>query len=101
MKILRASLVVSLTIFNSVIIVDDAFGTYRESRDTVKISQTNEYANYVHFQPEWKSYPRNLIVDVTTTWEREVVLEKKTNLILLNMVQNKDKTDFNLLTVNQ
>ena len=52
---------------------DDALATYRESRDAVKISQTNEYANYVHFQPEWKSYPKNLIFDVTTTWERELV----------------------------
>ncbi len=36
-------------------------------------TQHNEYSNYVHFQPEWNSYPRNLIVDVSTTWEREVI----------------------------
>jgi hypothetical protein len=36
-------------------------------------TQLNEYSNYVHFQPEWKSYPRNLIVDVSTTWERQII----------------------------
>lgn len=36
------------------------------------VRQTNEYANYVHFQPEWKSYPKNLIVDITADWVREV-----------------------------
>ncbi len=35
-------------------------------------TQLNEYSNYVHFQPEWKSYPRNLIVDVSTVWERQI-----------------------------
>ena len=75
MNIAIISVILGLAILLSVnAVFDDAFGTFRESRDTVKISQTNEYANYVHFQPEWKSYPRNLIVDVTTTWEREVIL---------------------------
>lgn len=73
MNMLGVSLIVSSVILFSVLVVDDAFGIFIESRDTIKISQTNEYANYVHFQPEWKSYPRNLIIDVTTTWEREVV----------------------------
>ena len=36
-------------------------------------TQLNEYSNYVHFQPEWKSYPRNIIVDVSTTWERQII----------------------------
>ncbi len=36
-------------------------------------TQLNEYSNYVHFQPEWKSYPKNLIVDVSTTWERQII----------------------------
>ena len=73
MNLLGVSLIVGFTILFSVLAVDDAFGTFRESRNTIKINQTNEYANYVHFQPEWKSYPKNLIVDVTTTWEREVI----------------------------
>ena len=52
---------------------DDAFG-FRDTKAPIKINQVNEYSNYVHFQPEWKSYPKNLIVDVSTSWEREVVL---------------------------
>ncbi len=74
MKIAIISVMLGLAVLFSInVAFDDAFATFRESRDTVKISQTNEYANYVHFQPEWKSYPRNLIVDVTTTWDREVI----------------------------
>ena len=30
----------------------------------------NKYSIYVHFQPEWNSYPRNLIFDVTNVWEK-------------------------------
>jgi hypothetical protein len=52
---------------------ENAYGDYRNSRDLTKIIQVNEYSNYVHFQPEWKSYPRNLIVDVSATWDREIV----------------------------
>ena len=74
MNITIISIVLGLMILFSVnVVFDDAFGTFRESRDTEKVSQTNEYANYVHFQPEWKSYPRNLIVDISTTWEREII----------------------------
>ena len=28
------------------------------------VQQLNKYANYIHFQPEWKSYPYNIIFDV-------------------------------------
>ena len=28
----------------------------------------NKYSIYVHLQPEWQSYPRNIIFDVTTMW---------------------------------
>ena len=74
MKIAIISVLLGLAVLFSInVVFDDAFATWRDSRNTVKISQVNEYANYVHFQPEWKSYPRNLIVDVTTTWEREVI----------------------------
>jgi len=31
--------------------------------------EINKYSVYVHFQPEWQSYPRNIIFDVTTVWE--------------------------------
>ena len=57
--------------------IDDAFGSFRESETTIKINQVNEYANYVHFQPEWKSYPRNLIIDVSTSWERLIVPDEE------------------------
>lgn len=73
MSILKISLMIGFVTMLSLSVADDSFGSFRESRDTVKITQTNEYANYVHFQPEWKSYPLNIIVDVSTTWEREVI----------------------------
>lgn len=28
----------------------------------------NKYSIYVHLQPEWKSYPGNILFDVTTVW---------------------------------
>ena len=34
-------------------------------------TQLNEYSNYVHLQPGWKSYPKNLIVDVSISWQRQ------------------------------
>ena len=36
------------------------------------VQQLNKYANYVHFQPEWKSYPYNVIFDVSTSWSKKV-----------------------------
>ncbi len=33
--------------------------------------QLNKYYNYVHFQPEWNSYPRNILFDVTTQWLKD------------------------------
>lgn len=65
-------MMISLAIF-STSVVTDSFANPRESKDTITVEQTNEYANYVHFQSEWNSYPRNLIVDVTTTWDREFI----------------------------
>ena len=32
--------------------------------------QFNKYSNYVHLQPEWNSYPRNILFDVTTQWNK-------------------------------
>lgn len=34
-------------------------------------TQFNKYSNYVHLQPEWNSYPRNILFDVTTQWTKE------------------------------
>ena len=51
----------------------DASKNSKISTSSIVTMQLNEYSNYVHFQPEWKSYPRNLIVDVSTTWERQII----------------------------
>ena len=53
--------------------LDDVFGSFRESKNSIHVTQVNEYSNYIHFQPEWKSYPRNLIVDISTTWDRQII----------------------------
>ena len=34
--------------------------------------QVNKYANYIHFQPQWESYPKNLLFDVTSVWNRTI-----------------------------
>ncbi len=47
------------------------------TQNTYTITQLNEYSNYVHLQPEWQSYPKNLIVDVSTSWQRQVVPGEK------------------------
>jgi hypothetical protein len=63
----------------SFFVIFDSFGDANASKNSrlstsnVITTQVNEYSNYVHFQPEWKSYPRNLIVDVSTTWERQII----------------------------
>ena len=30
----------------------------------------NKDSTYVHLQPEWKSYPGNIVFDITTVWDR-------------------------------
>ena len=57
----------------SSIIVVDASGALRDSRKSMNVNQVNEYTNYIHFQPEWNSHPRNLIIDTTTSWERHIL----------------------------
>ena len=32
----------------------------------------------LHFQPEWNSYPRNLIIDVSTSWDRLIIPGEET-----------------------
>ena len=56
---------------------DSAFAEQIKKKKSVYIQnngefqiQVNKYANYVHFQPEWNSYPSNLLFDVTNTWNR-------------------------------
>ena len=45
---------ISLTLL-SVSAIGDSFANPRESKNSVTVEQINEYANYVHFQPEWNS----------------------------------------------
>jgi len=75
MNITKVSLMLGLAaiLVISVGFSEDAFGSFRDSKTHFKVTQVNEYSNYVHFQPEWKSYPRNLIVDVSASWEHEIV----------------------------
>ena len=75
MNFAKVSLMIGIAAMLSISIglSEDAFGSFRESKTHTKVTQVNEYSNYVHFQPEWKSYPRNLIVDVSTSWERQIV----------------------------
>ncbi|MFB5608439.1 MAG: hypothetical protein ACE5RI_05010 [Candidatus Nitrosomaritimum yanchengensis] len=75
MNIIIISIIFGTSVLLSTsVVIDDAFGSIRDTRETVTTNQINTYSNYVHFQPEWNSYPRNLIVDVSTSWEREFVL---------------------------
>ena len=72
---------ISIAVFAmlSFFVIFDSFGDVDASKNSkistseIVTTQLNEYSNYVHFQPEWKSYPRNLIVDVSTTWERQII----------------------------
>ena len=67
--------------FTSSISDDSAFAEQIKKKKSVYIQnndesqiQVNKYANYVHFQPEWNSYPSNLLFDVTNTWNRTSTL---------------------------
>ena len=77
MKHLQITVTIGFAILSFVAILnltDDAHA-YRNSKVSesgILATQLNEYSNYVHFQPEWRSYPSNLIVDVSTTWERQI-----------------------------
>ena len=74
---ITAMIITILPFFVIVDSFDDAFAydpkKNPNSPPGIVINQLNEYSNYVHFQPEWESYPRNLIVDVTTSWNREII----------------------------
>lgn len=76
-QIRKLSIVAFLAL--SFFVVFDSFDDANASKNSristsdIVTTQINEYSNYVHFQPEWKSYPKNLIVDVSTTWERQII----------------------------
>jgi hypothetical protein len=63
----------------------------------------NKQSVYVHLQPEWNSYPGNIVYDITNIWTRtgnEVPLDAKTRLAIakdtnveeLHYVHNKSYT---------
>ena len=48
-------------------------GKHHNNQDAIENKtkiQFNKYSNYVHLQPEWNSYPRNILFDVTTQWNK-------------------------------
>ena len=51
----------------SIIFVNAFFGHLLFEIDSEK--DLNKYSIYVHFLDDWKSYPRNIIFEVTTAWE--------------------------------
>lgn len=44
------------------------YGHMLFASDTEQVA--NKYSIYVHFQPEWNSYSKNLIFDVTNSWHK-------------------------------
>jgi len=66
-------LIAGIIVILSLSVHDDAFGAIRESKNVTEVTQLNEYSNYVHFQPEWNSYPRNLIIEVSASWHRQII----------------------------
>ena len=54
----------------------------------------NKYSIYIHLQPEWKSYPRNIIFDVTTVWTNP---ESSTNNPFFDSdIDVRLKTEYNI-----
>lgn len=51
----------------------------KNSIENVK-TQFNKYYNYVHLQPEWNSYPLNILFDVTAKWIKDDVSDKSSKL---------------------
>ena len=82
---------------------DSAYAEQSKKKNSIYIqndrdsqTQVNKYANYVHFQPEWNSYPSNLFFDVTNTWNRtgtvysdsqDIVVPKPGALTHVNLLQ--------------
>lgn len=73
------SLITSIVIFSLasfvliVTITDESYGISRNEILDFKNykQQINKYVNYVHLQPDWNSYPLNMIFHVSTSWFKE------------------------------
>ena len=106
MKTIVIALVVLLTL--SVFVNTDfiAFGKTTKKHNSIYANEENEsriqinkYANYIHFQPEWNSYPKNLIFEITNVWnktstdyneiEKQYQRGAKTNVNTLQYLEDK------------
>ena len=73
-----AIILISLLLLSVLFSIDfDAYAKSSKHQNSIFLSeqndskiQVNKYLNYVHFQPDWKSYPGNLIFDITNIWNR-------------------------------
>ena len=68
------AVILAVSFFIMVDSIDDA-SAYKSKKTSPTASETrtqlNKYANYVHLQPEWNSYPLNMIFDVSVFWNRD------------------------------
>lgn len=64
---LRSKLIVILPIIAFSLIVTNAFFGHL-IYGSLYNEDINKYSVYIHLQPDWKSYPSNLLFDVTNVW---------------------------------
>ena len=106
-----ATVILGVLLFTSyfAILENDVFGASSSSskrqnsinlgeKEISKI-QVNKYSNYIHLQPEWDSYPRNMIFEITNIWnktnteqslnERDFQRGAKTNVNTLQHIEGK------------
>ena len=55
----------------------------------------NKYSIYVHFQPEWKSYPGSMLYDVTNVWLNPNSSHTKVKELNFDYSDNTAITDYN------
>ena len=73
-----------------VIIFANAFFGHELFASTEQVS--NKYSVYIHLQPEWNSYPKNIIFEVTNSW-----FKKNTNDADQSPLENYNKNQLNQL----
>ena len=73
-----------------VIIFANAFFGHELFASTEQVS--NKYSVYVHLQPEWNSYPKNIIFEITNSW-----FKKNTNDADQSPLENYNKNQLNQL----
>ena len=54
----------------------------------------NKYSVYVHLQPEWKSYPSNILYDITTVWSNPQV-KNSSKIFYDESLDGSTITDYN------